>query len=675
MAATASRTTLETGWSFKRTDQGDDTWAPVAKVPTVVHMDLLDNDKIPDPFLGTNELDVEWVGEYSWTYQTTFDAVDVPDGASAYLLPDGLDTFAHVRLNDVTILTSENMFFSHRVDVTESLRSPGTNTLVIDFDSALIRGRELEDKHLEHRIAHNGETGRLGVRWDCGTVLMTTGPFRPVRLEVSFAYVKFVKVDYDVSDDLQTVTGTASIDIKGPAEKAVFTLRYRDDQEIFSATAPVASKGSTIVKFQLDQAKLWVNQDKDRSWLELTIEGNQIMTRVWGGGIYEDDVFYDTCDELGILVWQDFMFACGSYPAWPELRESIHEEAKQNVRRLRHHPSVVIWAGNNEDYQIQEESNLEYNYEDKDTEAWLAGSFPARYYYEHLLPAVVKEEAPAVPFWPGSPFSNGQNIYDMAVGDIHQWNVWHGTQEKYQRFDKIGGRFNSEFGLAAFPVLATIHGFITKPEDLYPQSRVLDFHNKADGHERRIATYISENFQIAPDLASWTYLTQLSQSEALLYAYRGWRRQWGDERRCGGALVWQLNDCWPATSWAIVDYFLRKKPAFYAIKRSLRPIAVGVQRDHHDWSVCHARPAKTSSYNMWIASNSPEEVKVDTELRFVSIESGEDIRPAVAKSNVTVAANGTTIVVSGEINNVIDEPHVLTAQILQGGITISRNVD
>lgn len=144
--------------------------------------------------------------------------------------------------------------------------------------------------------------------------------------------------------------------------------------------------------------------------------------RVWGGGIYEEEAFYDICDELGILVWQDFMFACGSYPTWPGLRDSVREEAKQNVRRLRHHPSVVIWAGNNEDYQIQEEYKLDYDYENKDTEAWLEGSFPARYYYEHLLPAVVEEEAPAVPYWPSSPFSNGKNSWDLTVGDVHQWN-------------------------------------------------------------------------------------------------------------------------------------------------------------------------------------------------------------------------------------------------------------
>lgn len=116
------------------------------------------------------------------------------------------------------------------------------------------------------------------------------------------------------------------------------------------------------------------------------------------------------------------MFACGSYPTWPALRDSVREEARQNVRRLRHHPSIVLWAGNNEDYQIQEQYKLEYEYENKDAESWLGGSFPARYYYEHLLPEVMREESPAVPYWPSSPFSGGKDSSDLRVGDVHQWN-------------------------------------------------------------------------------------------------------------------------------------------------------------------------------------------------------------------------------------------------------------
>lgn len=211
------------------------------------------------------------------------------------------------------------------------------------------------------------------------------------------------------------------------------------------------------------------------------------------------------------------MFACGSYPVYPELLDSIKTEAVYNCRRLRHHPSIIIWAGTNEDYQIQEEYGLDYQQSDN-PEDWLKSSFPARYIYEHLLPNVATAELLGQIYWPCSPFTgNGKKSSDLTTGDAHQWNgkfqidskkqnidkvaVWHGTQEKYQRFPEIGGRFNSEFGMAALPAMATIKSFVKDEQELYAQSRTMDFHNKADGHERRIATYVFENFRNAPDLA------------------------------------------------------------------------------------------------------------------------------------------------------------------------------
>lgn len=147
-------------------------------------------------------------------------------------------------------------------------------------------------------------------------------------------------------------------------------------------------------------------------------------SRVWGGGIYEDDSFYQACDEFGIMVWQDFMFACASYPAWKDLRLSVEQEARQNVKRLRHHPSVVLYCGNNEDYQTQEYYKLDYDSsEDGDPKKWLSGTFPAQYYYEHLLPLIVAQESPGVPYWAGSPFSSkGREANDKKAGDIHQWS-------------------------------------------------------------------------------------------------------------------------------------------------------------------------------------------------------------------------------------------------------------
>ncbi|RGP80679.1 beta-mannosidase [Fusarium longipes] len=759
MATAAQITDLATGWKLKRTDESNDAWLPVEKVPTVVHLDLLRNEsrflRIPDPFLGTNELIVEWVGEHSWTYETSFQGPTTSNNALVYLLFDGLDTFAKVQLNGTTILESDNMFISHRVDITNLLRPCEANILSIEFDSALLRGRMIEKEHPEHKfICFNGETSRLCVRkaqyhwgWDWGPVLMTAGPWRPVRLEVSHTHIDDVFVHYNVSDDLSTVIGKVRADVRGLADEIVIILSYGNEQIFHVSKA--AEQGTNVSQFELFKPNLWypagygkqslysltvhalyqgtvlntwekktgfrksqlvrekddqgesfyfrinnvdifcggscwipahsllpsLTADNYRSWLQIMIEGNQVMTRVWGGGIYEDDTFYDTCDELGILVWQDFMFACGVYPYWPSFSESIQTEAKVNIRRLRHHPSIVIWAGNNEDYQVQEQCQLEYDYNNKDPKKWLKTSFPGRYYYEHLLPSIMEDEAPGTQYWPGSPFSNGKPSSDLDVGDVHQWNVWHGTQEKYQRYGEIGGRFNSEFGLAAFPVLKTVKEFVFDHEDLYPQSHVVDFHNKADGHERRIATYVMENFRISSDLASWVYLTQLAQSEAMTYAYRSWRRQWGEARHCGGALVWQLNDCWPATSWSIVDHFLRKKPAFYAIKRSLSPIAVGVQREHHDWSVCHARPKKSSSYKLWISSSLQHETHVDVELRFLSIDTGEQVKPTIKKANVTVAQNGVTNILSGVIDNTTEKIHVLAARVFQSGVCIARDVD
>lgn len=160
-----------------------------------------------------------------------------------------------------------------------------------------------------------------------------------------------------------------------------------------------------------------------------------------------------------------------------------------------------------------------------------------------------------------------------------------------------------------------------------------------------------------------------------MFGYRGWRRQWGQERLCGGALVWQLNDCWPVTSWSIVDYFLRKKPAYYAMRRVLAPVAVAVKRAHHDWSVVHARVPRTSEYEVWVASNQPTEQTATVELRFISVATGQEIKEKVVKQGIRLVRNGTTDVLSGSIDNVEEEPHVLAARIWVDGEIVSRDAD
>ena len=160
-----------------------------------------------------------------------------------------------------------------------------------------------------------------------------------------------------------------------------------------------------------------------------------------------------------------------------------------------------------------------------------------------------------------------------------------------------------------------------------------------------------------------------------MFGYRGWRRQWGQNRHCGGALVWQLNDCWPVTSWSIVDYFQRKKPAYYAMRRVLAPIAVAVKRAHFDWSVVHARVPPTSDYEVWVASQRLEELVATVELRYISVESGKEIKNKIVKKDIRLVPNGTTDVLAGTIDNRNEEPHVLAVRIWVDGEIVSRDVD
>jgi beta-mannosidase len=369
-----------------------------------------------------------------------------------------------------------------------------------------------------------------------------------------------------------------------------------------------------------------------QGWINKAVVGNQVMLRVWGGGIYEPDIFYEECDRVGILVWQDFMFACGAYPYFAEFAKSVRKEAEDQVKRLRNFCSVAIFAGNNEDYMVAEAKNLEYDRNDLSGD-YTKTAFPARTAYETDFPRIVSKYSD-VPYHPGSPWG-GVNIGDPTIGDIHQWNVWHGQQEKYQNWRKLGGRFVSEFGMLAFPPLKTIKKVITDPQQRYPQSITMDSHNKATGFERRLALYVMENIRVrGMDLESWIYATQLMQSECLAYAYRCWRREWKGPGReyIAGALVWQINDCWPVTSWAICDFYGNNKLAYYAIKRESAQFGVGIYRwtvdeknGHDEWDLEGPHDLKDKNYifDVWGVNMTLEPVKVTVQIRYFNVKSGK----------------------------------------------------
>ncbi|KAF9490586.1 glycoside hydrolase family 2 protein [Pleurotus eryngii] len=366
-----------------------------------------------------------------------------------------------------------------------------------------------------------------------------------------------------------------------------------------------------------------ITPERYRAWLTLLVKGNQNMVRLWGGGVYEPDVFYDICDELGILVWQDFQFACGVYPAHDEFVENVRKEAEDNVRRLRHHPSIALFCGNNEDYQ----QVLQWGGID---------ALPARKIYEEVLPAIVSAlTEPPIPYHRGSPYGGkGWDTSDPTIGDVHQWNIWGGKELPYQNYDELGGRFVSEFGIPSMPSMKTIESWMdgASESDWHPQSIWMAQHTRAGSFERRFAILMNENFRMTSDFETF-YTTQLMQSEATSYAYQSWRRKWRGKgmEYTAGALIWQLNDCWPVTSWAIVDYYLRPKPAYYTISRQLAEVAVGItrtviqNRDHdrprqfYEFGAIQSHGARI---DIWGMSSSLQSIDAELELYCVDLNSG-----------------------------------------------------
>ena len=296
-----------------------------------------------------------------------------------------------------------------------------------------------------------------------------------------------------------------------------------------------------------------ITQERTRRLLQDCVEANYNCIRVWGGGYYPADSFYDLCDELGLIVWQDLMFACNIYDFTPEFEENVTQELRDNVRRLRHHASLGLWCGNNE---------LEtawMNWDDyKCHNAYVKADYIKQ--FEFVIPKIMKEEDPDTFFWPSSPCSGGcyDDPEDDNRGDVHYWSVWHGMLP-FTDYRNHFFRFCSEFGFQSFPCAKTVNTF-TREEDRNIFSDVMESHQKNSSANGKLLYYLAENFRYPKDFNSLLYVTQILQANAIKYGVEHWRRNRG---RCMGALYWQLNDEWPVASWASIDYFGRWKALHY----------------------------------------------------------------------------------------------------------------
>lgn len=321
-----------------------------------------------------------------------------------------------------------------------------------------------------------------------------------------------------------------------------------------------------------------VTPERTRRLLEDCKAANFNAIRVWGGGYYPDDAFYDICDELGLLVWQDLMYACAFYDLTPDFERSIRVETHQNVARLRHHASLALICGNNEMEMFMAGANSALI----NHRTWeFVPTYPHHItdyvkMFEYILPAIVKETAPQTYWWPASPSSGGNfdAPNDESRGDNHYWDVWHG-EKPFTEYRKFFFRYASEFGFQSFPCLKSVEQF-TLPDDRNIFSRVMERHQRNQAANGKILSYLSQTFRYPNSFDDLLYSSQLMQAEAIRYGVEHWRRNRG---RCMGAIIWQLNDIWPVASWASIDYYGRWKALHYAAKRFFAPVMISAEEE------------------------------------------------------------------------------------------------
>ncbi|MCM3631268.1 glycoside hydrolase family 2 protein [Paenibacillus glycanilyticus] len=651
-------------WTFKNSEEQE--WRP-AFVPGCVHTDLLKNGLIPDPFVGTNEKDLQWIDKKVWEYESVFDASSELLGHSRLeLVFEGLDTYADVYLNESLILSANNMFRTWTVDAKPHVREKD-NRLYIRFRSPVEEGLSKLEAYGTGLPAPNDDSVIGGLEgkkvsvfsrkapyhygWDWGPRLATSGIGKPVYLRGwSGARISDLYIQQDeVTAAAAVLTVQLSVDSESSGEFEL-KLRTNDGQEWTRSVALEQGTQTVAWPITVEQPKLWwsrglgephmyaftasllqgtadvaqaavktglrsiklirkpdehgssfffevngipvfakganhipsdsffseVTPERYRHEIASAVESNFNMLRVWGGGIYEQDIFYELCDENGMLVWQDFMFACSMYPGDEAFLNSVRAEAEDNVRRLRNHPSIALWCGNNEmdtawsHYAENSGWGWKQLYTaERREQIW--ADYEA--VFHQVLPEVVAAMAPEIEYWPSSPMqrltanSEQHATNNSSHGDIHYWAVWH-AQEPFERYNQNIGRFMSEYGFQSFPEYKTVRAY-AEEKDMALDSEVMLHHQKNGRGNFLIKDYADRYMKQPKDFPSFLYISQVLQAEAMKQAIEAHRRSMD---YCMGSLYWQINDCWPVASWASMDYFGRWKAAQYLIKNSFKDL-------------------------------------------------------------------------------------------------------
>ena len=355
---------------------------------------------------------------------------------------------------------------------------------------------------------------------------------------------------------LRTLTVSTQKDLDGTGSEFCFVI---NGVKIFSMGANYVPQDNLLTRVTHEKIDQLIGWARDANFNSL---------RVWGGGIYPDDYFFELCDREGILVWQDFMIACANVWLTPEFKQECILEAEQNLRRLRHHACLGLICGNNE----METAVLNWGI----TNSLLVKEDYLEL-YERILPEIAERLAPDIFYWPSSPCSGGgfDDPGDFSRGDTHYWEVWHGGVP-FTTYRKMHFRFCSEYGFEAFPSMKTIDTFCPE-EEKNCFSRIMEDHQKCRGGNSKILRYLADNYLYPHSFDKLVYASQLLQADAISYGVEHFRRERG---YCMGSLYWQFNDCWPVASWSSVDSQGRYKALHYAAKKFYAPVAMGLFLEH-----------------------------------------------------------------------------------------------
>ena len=543
---------LNKNWQFK--NQQENKWYK-ATVPGTVHTDLLSNKLIPDPYFRDNESKLQWIDKADWEYKTIFnvDAITILKN-NIELVFDGLDTYAVVYLNGKLILRADNMFRGWTVNVKPFLKRVN-NELLIKFASAQHKVDSIAKAKLPLVLPDNNRVyvrkAQFQFGWDWGPKFVGCGIWKGIRLE-SWNGVRIRPAMVIENNNVKLIQEKDSIGTSFYFEKE---------------GKPIYCKGANWIPADVFLPRL--KKEDYRTILQSAKDANMNMLRVWGGGVYESDAFYDLCDSLGIMVWQDFMFAGGMYPGDDAFMNNVREEVKYQIERLRHHPCIVLWCGNNE----VDEAWYNWGWQNQFN---LHGTDSAKVWhdykrlFEDSLKKWVDEFDGTRPYVSTSPKNGWGHKESFTEGDSHYWGVWWGLED-WEVFENKTGRFISEYGMQAMPNWNTVKSF-TNRTDQYLQSPVIQAHQKATAGFKKLDHYLNRYFIDSNklkhlSLEDYAYLTHCMQYYILKNSIAVHRSKSPANM---GTLLWQLNDCWPVASWSITDYNREPKAAWYAVREAYR---------------------------------------------------------------------------------------------------------